>query len=392
MNRHGAVVRLGDLMLERGGTTDPSKHVDETFALYSIPAFDIGKPESVLGREIGSSKKNVQTDDVLLSRIVPHIRRAWVVGYHQERAIASGEWIVFRDRRVYPSYLRHFLVSDVFHAQFMMTVAGVGGSLLRARPNDVARITLPLPPLGEQRRIAAILDKADALRRKRKRALDLLDGLTQSIFFEMFGDTDQNHQRSHTVELGDLIAMGPSNGLYKPSSAYGSGTPILRINNFYDGEVVDLRELRRLEVDGDELRRFGLEPDDIVINRVNSREYVGKSALVPALAEPTVFESNMMRFRVQSDIVRPGYCIHALQMNSTWRQMQSKVKDAINQSSINQKDVRSLRIVLPPVERQDQFLRAREKILAIRQAKRFGGGKSDGLFASLQSRAFSGQL
>ncbi|MFC3631989.1 hypothetical protein ACFOM8_21450, partial [Paracoccus angustae] len=104
-----------------------------------------------------SAKKGVQPNDVLLSRIVPHIRRTWVVApsRNAERQIASGEWIVFRGDDFVPEYLARVLISDFFHAQFMQTVTGVGGSLSRANPKAVAEIRIPLPRLEVQREIVA---------------------------------------------------------------------------------------------------------------------------------------------------------------------------------------------------------------------------------------------
>src|SRR5690606_9653361 len=112
----------------------------------------------------------LQPGDVLLSKIVPHIRRCWVVGHDTpgQMQIGSGEWMVLGGVGIDPRYLSKVLVSDEFHVAFMKTVAGVGGSLVRARPAAVAEIEIPVPPsLDEQRRIAAVLDKVDALRRQR---------------------------------------------------------------------------------------------------------------------------------------------------------------------------------------------------------------------------------
>jgi type I restriction enzyme S subunit len=125
-------IAVGEIMLSKSGSVDPSNFPDEAFDLYSIPAYDAGQPEVVLGREIGSAKQVVQPGDTLLSRIVPHIRRAWVVGNNRgRRIIASGEWIVFRSDRFNPSYLSHLLIAEPFYARFMQTVSGVGGSLLK---------------------------------------------------------------------------------------------------------------------------------------------------------------------------------------------------------------------------------------------------------------------
>ncbi|MFN9989982.1 MAG: restriction endonuclease subunit S, partial [Cyanobacteriota bacterium] len=161
--------------------------------------------ERASGSEIGSTKQLVQPGDVLLSKIVPHIRRAWVVGPAVNgRQIASSEWIVFRGHHSDPRYLRHFFLSDGFHRQFMQTVSGVGGSLLRARPKYVAKIKTPLPPLEEQRRIAAILDKAIELSSANRQRKDLLRALPLSVYRQMLGDPRHNPFQWPVVRLGEI--------------------------------------------------------------------------------------------------------------------------------------------------------------------------------------------
>lgn len=119
------MVPLAEFMVRGRASVDPRRHPDEVFELFSIPAFDAGEPELAKGRDIGSSKQLLRPDDVLLSRIVPHIRRAWrVTPLQGMRQIGSGEWICFRGD-FDPGYLRHFLTSDLFHRQLMLTVAGV---------------------------------------------------------------------------------------------------------------------------------------------------------------------------------------------------------------------------------------------------------------------------
>jgi len=183
------IVPLGDFVAKKSGSVDPAMFPGEVFDLYSIPAFDAGQPDVCAGSEIGSAKQVVQPSDVLLSRIVPHIRRAWVVGESQgRRLIASGEWIVFRSPQIRPRYLRYFLIGDPFHAQFMQTVSGVGGSLLRAKATEVAKIKIPVPPLAEQERIVKLLDEADELRKLRAQADRRTADLISALFNEMFGD------------------------------------------------------------------------------------------------------------------------------------------------------------------------------------------------------------
>ena len=151
--------------------------------------------------------------------------------------------------------------------------AAMGLTLNKAK---LAQVSIPLPPMADQRRIAAILDQADALRAKRREALAQLDSLTQSIFIEMFGDPASNSKAWPRLTLNELMdECGPQNGLYKPSTDYGTGTPILRIDAFYDGVVTKLNSLKRVRLSASELSLYGLRAEDIVINRVNSIEYLG---------------------------------------------------------------------------------------------------------------------
>jgi type I restriction enzyme S subunit len=284
-------------------------------------------------------------------------------------------------RRVDSKFLFHWLKSRTSFLQGL----GNGATFKEISKAVVERIEIPLPPLEEQRHIATILDKADALRRKRKCAFTLLGKLTDTLIVQLL-DAPRN------IQLGEIILDGPTNGLYKPSKDYGEGVPILRINNFYDGEIVDVLSLRRLSVTNSELSRFKLTNDDIVINRVNSLEYLGKSAIVRGLLEPTVYESNMTRFSLNKSIMLPEVCIALLQTPDTKRQILAKAKNAVNQSSINQRDVCSLRLALPAMEIQQKFVARAQRVAALAAIVIASEVSLNTLFSSLQSRAFSGQL
>ena len=144
------LVPVGRFLRPKVKSTDPRKTPDEIFELWSIPAYDAGKPELLQGRDIGSSKKVVYPDDILLSRIIPHIRRAWVVKENSDKRcqIASTEWIIFSSHEVIPEFLRRIIISDPFHERFMQTITGVGGSLARANPSAVADIQIPPAAIG----------------------------------------------------------------------------------------------------------------------------------------------------------------------------------------------------------------------------------------------------
>ncbi len=224
---------------------------------------------------------------------------------------------------------------------------------------------IPLPPLPEQRRLAARLDKADALRQKSRAVVEAYAELGRSVFLEVFGDPVRNERGWEVVLLEDIISEGPTNGLYKPSKEYGEGNPIVRIDSFYNGPVV-LEKLKRVKVSQSELDRYSLQNGDVLINRVNSRSHLGKCGLIQGLKEETVFESNMMRVRFDLSKASNEYLMQILHPYVK-NQILNRCKDAVNQSSINQSDVKSLQIPLPPLDLQTRFARMVANIEAQRR-------------------------
>lgn len=129
-----------------------------------------------------------------------------------------------------------------------------------------------------------------------------------------------------------------------------------------------------------------------MINRVNSREYLGKCALIPELKEPTIFESNMMRFGVNRSELNPVFLVEFLQTPFAKAQILQASKDAVNQSSINQQDVKGLKINVPPLTRQRLYAQHATSGERLENSCAASLAELDRLFAVLQHRAFSGEL
>jgi type I restriction enzyme S subunit len=142
-------------------------------------AFELGRPERVDGSELHGKLTIVRPGDVLLSRASTQPRRAWVVVEPAGRTpLASREWLVVRPNAHAPGYLRHLLVSNEFHLRFQQAVAGTRQA--DAASARLRAIELPAPPQPQQQAIARLLDLADGLRAKRRRALSALDALERA--------------------------------------------------------------------------------------------------------------------------------------------------------------------------------------------------------------------
>ncbi|MCL4490066.1 MAG: restriction endonuclease subunit S [Chloroflexi bacterium] len=209
----------------------------------------------------------------------------------------------------------------------------------------------------------------------------------QAVFVQMFERGDG----FRPVRLQTLLLDEPKNGLYLPAEKYGQGTPIIRIDAFYDGELGDPRRFKRVSASQKEIQEFCVDNDDILINRVNSMEYLGKCALVKGLSEKTVFESNMIRVRVDRRLILPVYVTSFLSTPKARAQILTSVKKAVNQASINQSDLRSLQVPLPPLGIQEQFACVVQKFERLRAQQREAERQAEHLFQALLQRAFVGE-
>lgn len=234
----------------------------------------------------------------------------------------------------------------------------IGGVIKYIKLSNLSEVKIKLLDLEKQLEIVNILEKINLLISLRKNQLKKLDELVKSRFIEMFGDPLLNPYNLITVKLGTVLTVEPQNGLYKPQSDYvvdKSGIPILRIDSFYNGQLRNLNSLKRLNCSDIEKKRYLLKENDIVINRVNSIEYLGKCALITGLVEDTLFESNMMRLHVDETKYNPVYVTYLLCSKFIYNQILSMAKKAVNQASINQKDVENFEIYMPNLNLQNKF-------------------------------------
>jgi type I restriction enzyme, S subunit len=382
---------LSDFAVRKRVSVDPKQFPDEEFELLSIPAYDSGVPEKLRGSEIGSTKIVVEPGDVLISRIIPHIQRVWIVPERNDRRqIASGEWIVFRGEDISSDFLRHMLLAKPFHDQFMQTVAGMGGSLLRARPRDVEQIEIPVPAsLDDQRRIATILDKAHSIRRRREEALGLADAFLKSTFLEMFGDPSTNPKGWPIESIRDLV-IDAKYGTSQKADVTNGHYPMLRMGNLtYSGEI-DTSDLKYVDLADRDVEKYTVRRGDILFNRTNSPELVGKTAVFQ-LDDVYAYAGYLVRARVNQR-ANPHYISHYLNSDFGKSLLRGMCKSIIGMANINAQELQNIKIPVPPVTKQNSFGAIVERVDSTRANLRNELGNAEQLIASLSQCAFRGEL
>lgn len=249
---------------------------------------------------------------------------------------------------------------------------------------------MPLPVLSEQNRVVEILDQADALRKRRTEADAKAARILPALFSKMFGDPGTNPKGWEITDLGAVIT-DTRNGLYKPSEFYGSGIAILKMFNIQNGEL-DLSRIDLIDVTGDEYESYCLLPGDILINRVNTPELVGKCAVITEEVGKSVFESKNIRVRVKKDVVTPEFLAAYLNSPFGHGALRSGVKHAIGMATINNADLRRTQIFLPPLAHQQRWSAFACRMRDSRKRVVLSKVRLESLFQNMLHRAFAGEL
>jgi type I restriction enzyme, S subunit len=395
---------LGLLMKSGTGSVNPAQHPNEEFDLYSIPAYDSYIPERVFGSQIGSSKKVVIENDVLLSRIVPHIQRSWVVGANQgRRQIGSGEWIIFDGSTISALYLRYFLLSYDFHQKFMKTISGVGGSLTRANPSQTAEFSFPLPPLAEQQRI---VDKLEALFSALDKGIETLKTAQQQLkvyrqavlkyAFEgklthpevKRGELPEGWVRAKVKDFAESIQYGYT----ESSSKEVVGPKFLRITDIQDN-IVNWKNVPYCKIQDVEKSKYLLRDGDLVFARTGAT--VGKSYLIKGDVPESVFASYLIRVRFVRD-VSDRYVWNYFQSPFYWNQIIDK-SVGTGQPNVNGTRLGELEVVFPKsLEAQNEIVQEIESRLSVCDKLEESIGQSllqaEALRQSILKQALEGRL
>jgi len=285
-----------------------------------------------------------------------------------------------REARICQFFLYHFIrfkESAIARLADGATVPGLGKA-------DLKGLEIPLPPLDEQKRIAAILDKADALRRKRRQALALLDSLTQSIFLEMFGDPVSNPKGWEWRKLGEIGSLDRGVSKHRPRNdprLLGGKYPLIQT-----GDVANSGGY--INIFSSTYSDFGkaqskLWPEGTLCITIAAN--IGEAAI---LTFPACFPDSVVGF--SSEI--PGLSQYVRVWIGFLKENLEKMAPAVAQKNINLAILRGLDIPVPPRESLFEFNSNLGKRLIEQKMSLFQAQQLDFLFASLQHRAFTGQL
>ena len=289
--------------------------------------------------------------------------------------------------KVHPGYFAHFFKTLDYRRRVSALAAGANINNLRNEHLDDMEI--PLPPLAEQRRIAEVLDRAEALRAKRRAALAELDSLTQSLFLDLFGDPVTNPNGFPKVSLASLVREDDTinYGVVQPGDDLEEGVPLVRVGDLIDGSVRH-SELKRIAPSIEAAyKRSRLRGDEILVSCVGS---IG----VVALANESVKGFNIARAVARIPLAESTdrlFMAAYLNTDFVQRYFTNELR-TVSQPTLNIKQITETTVVLPPIALQQEFARRVGAVEKLKAAQRAALAEQDALFATLQHRAFRGEL
>ena len=372
----------------QGGTQPPkeqwiNKIKDGYTRMLQIRDFTQGKNEKEYVK-ITNTLKMCNEDDILIARYGASVGRilTGLSGAYNVAIIKS----IPNTSKILKRYLFYYFNSDYFQTR----IKNVGSRAAQAGFNkeDLKDFKILIPTLEQQQQTIEILDKSQESIDKRKEQLEALDELVKSRFIEMFGDPARNPKGWEMTTISE-ITTDVRYGTSKPA-VEGGKYPYLRMNNITYSGYLNLENLKYIDIEGEELEKCIVRKGDVLFNRTNSAELIGKTCVFN-IEEPMIIAGYIIRIRLNKEVL-PIYLSMFLNSNYGKGLLRGMAKGAVNQANINAQELKSINIAIPPIELQNQFSTFVSQVDKLKFEAQKSLTEMENNFNSLMQKAFSGEL
>ena len=327
--------------------------------------------------------------DILFSHInsVEHIGKCAVYRGAPEMLVHGMNLLCLRSdtEKLLPEFAKYLMRGAEFRTR-LSNFVNKAVNQASVSIGNLRTISVTVPPLAEQRRIAEVLDRAEALRAKRRAALAQLDALTQSLFLDLFGGYKTIFIKWPTKKLGELLDFLTSGSRGWAEYYTESGDLFLRIQNVRRDQLL-LDDIAFVKCpDTAEAKRTRVQPGDVLLSITAD---LGRTAVIPETIGTAYINQHLSILRTRALVPRFLSAYLASPMGQS--QVLGRNRQAVK-AGLNFDDIRSFIVPLPPLELQHEFARRVGAVERLKASGRAALAHLDALFASLQYRAFRGEL
>ena len=296
------------------------------------------------------------------------------------KSYVTGNAMCLDDMRsdIYMEYLYYCLK----HYNFNNVISGSAQPQITRQ--GMEKIYVTIGSHNEQMDIVDKLKKVENVIGLRKRELKQLDTLVKSRFAEMFGDPIRNPKGWKVVTIGDIVTE-VRYGTSKPA-VEGGKYPYLRMNNLTADGHLDLNDLKYIDISDDEVEKCVVRKGDVLFNRTNSIDLVGKTAVFD-LQDDMVIAGYIIRVRLNEKIL-PEVLSQYMNLEALKDILRSMAKGAVNQANINAQELQSIRVYVPDIELQKQFVEMKDQVDKSKSKIRKSLEETQLLFDSLMQKYF----
>jgi type I restriction enzyme S subunit len=284
--------------------------------------------------------------------------------------------------KVHIDYLKHVLKN----MDLMPYITG--STRLKLNKSSAERIKIPLPPLAEQQRIAAILDKAEEIKRKREQAIAKLDELAQSTFVEMFGDPINNEKSYKCETLANLchrIQIGPFGTQLHEEDYVENGIPLVNPTHIKNGKINPNNKLTITPDKHSSLSQYHLKEGDLILGR---RGEMGRCAVISKEQEGWLCGTGSLFLQIDKKRIHPLYLFSVLSSQSMRKHLES-VAQGVTMANLNKDIVGNIKIPLPSIQDQITYARVKDNSKDIIQMMTSSLSTFVSVASSLQHQAFT---
>ncbi|CAH1560017.1 restriction endonuclease subunit S [Vibrio rotiferianus] len=383
------MVKLADIANVVTGATPKKRSEYYDGDVPFVTPGDLGETSGItstsrtLTQEGADSVRSIPAGSVMVCCIGATIGKVGIA----EKTVVTNQQInslVVDERKAFPKYVYYYCAT----LKEKLKAASSSTTMPIVNKSNFSQFEIPLPPLDEQKRIAAILDKADAIRQKRKQAIDLADEFLRSAFLDMFGDPVMNPKGWDVKSLSEIarIQIGPFGTQLHKQDYIENGIPLINPTHIVRGDIIPKNNLTISSEKHQELTEYHLKTGDIVMGR---RGEMGRCAIVNEREDGWLCGTGSLFIRPSKTGVFSEYLNKLLSSEAIKKHLEGESQGA-TMPNLNKTIVGNIKVPVPSDEALNQFSSIKSQFL--RYLDTLHSFSSEKYFESLSHQSFSGQL